>query len=45
MKRPESEEQGCMKWGSGLHNWMVVDCNIGIGYVLPDGQIMKDSMK
>ena len=34
-----------MKWGSGLHNWMVVHCNIGIGYVLPDGQIIKYSMK
>ena len=45
MKRPEREEQGCMKWVRGLHSWMVVDCNIGIGYVLPDGQIMKDSMK
>ena len=45
MKRPEREEEECMEWVSGLHSRMVVYCNIGIGYVLPDGQIMKDSMK
>ena len=45
MKRPEREEEECMEWVRGLHSRMVVDFNIGIGYALPDGQIMKDSMK
>ena len=44
-EKAEREEEECMKWVRGLHSWMVENCNIGIGYVLPDREFLKNFMK